>query len=386
VNNTQSTLYVSWSENFANPFTNELWIKSIDETPDAGNRYIAELDGVGRMTVFSDDNESSLLRQSWERHDAERLDTYLVSGVEDPRINLQSILTRALLCDALFPGRFARLIDEELRFGFVMTWLFTWLQLGVDKRSVMTAIKGNDRSRCPGFVIDTFRTLQQEECVTKDYVTMALRESEDDGSDSFVSEAMDTFGKIWHERLSALSHNGCSLFEPACGSANDFRYLHSYGFTKFLKYTGIDIAPKNIGNALGRFPDVDFRVGDLLNNRFDDDSFDYSFVHDLFEHLSIAAMEHALRELLRVTRREVWLHLFNAADVSRHDVRPVATYHCNLLSIREIVRVIAEVPAHAEVVSIAELGRRKFGFSRYYNAGAHTIVAIRDALAAAASE
>lgn len=331
------------------------------------------------MTVLSDDNESSLLRHSWERHDAETLDTYLVSGVEDPRINLQSILTRALLCDALFPGRFARLIDEELRFGFVMTWLLTHLQLGLDKRSMMAAITRNDRGRCPGFVIDTIRMLQQGEGVTKDYVTMALQQAEGVGSASLASEAMDTFRRIWHEQLAALSHKGCSLFEPACGSANDFRYLDSYGFSKFLNYTGIDIAPKNIGNALGRFPDVDFRVDDLLNNSFDDDRFDYSFVHDLFEHLSITAMEHALRELLRVTRREVWIHLFNAADVPCHKVQPVARYHWNLLSVREIVRTIAEATAHAEVVSIAELGRQKFNFSRYYNAGAYTIIAARGA-------
>jgi len=45
VNKSQGTLYVSWAENFANPFTHELWIKSIDETQDAVNRFIAELDG-----------------------------------------------------------------------------------------------------------------------------------------------------------------------------------------------------------------------------------------------------------------------------------------------------------------------------------------------------
>jgi ubiquinone/menaquinone biosynthesis C-methylase UbiE len=338
------------------------------------------------MSVFSDDNESSLLRHLWERQAAETLDTYLVSGVEDPRINLQSILTRALLCDALFPARFTRLIDDELRFGFVMTWLSTHLQLGIEKRSILAAITQNDRSRCPAIVIDTFRMLQQDECLTDDYVTLALQEAEDHGSTSLASEAMDTFRKIWREQLAPLSHGGCSLFEPACGSANDFRYLDSYGFTNFLNYTGIDIAPKNIANALARFPDLDFRVGDLLNNRFDDETFDYSFVHDLLEHLSIKAMEHALRELLRVTRREVWFHLFNAADGSQHEVRPVTAYHWNLLSIREITRVIAEVPAHAEVVSIAELGRRKFGFSRYYNRRAYTIIAVKDAARATPPE
>jgi hypothetical protein len=40
------------------------------------------------------------LRSSWDCYPPQHLDSYLVSGVEDPRINGQSILTRALLADA----------------------------------------------------------------------------------------------------------------------------------------------------------------------------------------------------------------------------------------------------------------------------------------------
>lgn len=68
-----------------------------------------------------EENESDRLRRAWDRVAPETLDTYLVTGVEDPRINAQSMLNRGLLCDAQFPGRFTRLIDEELRFGFVRT-------------------------------------------------------------------------------------------------------------------------------------------------------------------------------------------------------------------------------------------------------------------------
>ncbi|MCX5771088.1 MAG: hypothetical protein NTZ09_12575 [Candidatus Hydrogenedentes bacterium] len=50
--------------------------------------------------------EDERLRWAWDRYPHEYLDSYLVSGVEDPRINFQSILTRALIADTLFPGRF----------------------------------------------------------------------------------------------------------------------------------------------------------------------------------------------------------------------------------------------------------------------------------------
>ena len=47
----------------------------------------------------------------------------LVQGVEDPRINVQSILTRHFLIEQLFGNRFAEVTEAELRFAVVMNWL-----------------------------------------------------------------------------------------------------------------------------------------------------------------------------------------------------------------------------------------------------------------------
>ncbi len=41
-NNTDSNIYVSWSEQFVNPFDETLWIEEIDESADAAAKYIAE--------------------------------------------------------------------------------------------------------------------------------------------------------------------------------------------------------------------------------------------------------------------------------------------------------------------------------------------------------
>ena len=164
---------------------------------------------------------------------------------------------------------------------------------------------------------------------------------------------------------------------PACGSANDFRYLESFGFTRFVRYTGLDLASKNIENTRRRFPQEDFRVGDLLENGFEDNAFDFSFVHDLFEQLSVGAVERALREMLRVTQREVWFHFFNARDLTSHQVRPDGPYHCNGLSVRELGRVIEQSASHVEVIRMADLAKAKFGSGRYYNRAACTIMATK---------
>jgi hypothetical protein len=342
------------------------------------------MNGYGRtkhtrdaMNELFEDKESERLRQSWQRHGAESLDTYLVSGVEDPRVNIQSILNRALLCEALFPGGFLALIDEELRFGFVMTWLLKHLELGIDKRSLTAAIRAGRRDRCPDFVLETFQSLQETTDNLPDYISASLADVDGHNPVTLSSDVLNTFQRIWCRKLARLSCSCCSLFEPACGSANDYRYLDSYGFTAFVRYTGLDIAPKNIDNAHRRFPSADFRIGDLLNSGLEDDAFDLSFVHDLFEHLSIPAMERAIRELLRVTRREVWLHFFNAGDIPSHRVRPVACYHWNALSVRELVRIVEQSATRVEVVSIAGLAKTKFGFGRYYNPGAYTIIATK---------
>ncbi len=39
-NHTDKPAFVSWSESFTNPFNNQLWVAKIDESPQAGDRFI----------------------------------------------------------------------------------------------------------------------------------------------------------------------------------------------------------------------------------------------------------------------------------------------------------------------------------------------------------
>jgi SAM-dependent methyltransferase len=337
-------------------------------------------DRAGSFWVVAMDNriqsqESNRLRQSWDRYNAATLDQYLVSGVEDPRINVQSILTRTLLCDALFPGRHTRLIEEELRFGYVMTWLLMQLERGVNKQRLWDAIRHADCAVCPDFILDTFHRLQQADFPYSDYMTAAL--VNDPESSTLPSNPLDTFQNAWRRELESISHRVYSIFEPGCGSANDFRYVASCGLSRFVRYVGIDIASKNIANASRRFPNVDFRVADLLENRLTSNTFDFSFVHDLFEHLSPGAIQCAIEELLRVTRFEAWLHFFNAANMAEHHIRRIGSYHWNTLSIGKVIGLVERSASRVDVISIAELAQTTFGFSDYYNPNAYTIIATR---------
>ena len=57
------------------------------------------------------------------QHDAGMLRGYLVAGVEDPRLNVQSVLSRHFLTRALTGGRYGGLMEAEYRFAAAMNWL-----------------------------------------------------------------------------------------------------------------------------------------------------------------------------------------------------------------------------------------------------------------------
>jgi SAM-dependent methyltransferase len=312
--------------------------------------------------------ESERLRYSWDKLSAEHLDTYLVAGVEDPRINFQSILTRALIADTLFPGEFTGLIDEEWRFGLCMTWIVRRLQDGFDRQEIFHEIASSD---APDFVCAVYNLLQQDDCPIADYLTEALFVPTTEEGALISHSVLDTFEFIWNRTLEVRPEKKLRILEPACGSANDYRFIESYGLARFLDYTGFDISEKNIENARTRFPGIDFRVGNVLEIPLPDKSIDYLFVHDLFEHLSPAALEQSLREIRRVTRVQAWLSFFNLADIPNHEFRPVEAYYWNTLSQDQIKKTL---DADIETVDVHEIVQQKFGYADYHNPEAKTLI------------
>lgn len=318
--------------------------------------------------------ETERLRWAWDKFPSQRLDTYLVSDVEDPRINAQSILTRALIADTLFPGQFTGLIEAEWRFGLCHTWLTQCLRQGHTRREILQRIEGKDDAACPEFLIHTYEFLQSATCPFPDYITEALLAPDSDDGRLIPDNVLDTFASFWNRTLALYSDATISVVEPACGSANDYRYLVGHGLARFLKYRGFDLSRKNIANAQRRFPDTVFFVGNAIQIPMDDGACDYLFVHDLFEHLSPDAFEIALAEVLRVTRKEAWLSFFNMDAIPDHQFLPVEDYHWNTLSQTRTVETILRHAGDVEVVNIAELLRKKFEYATYYNPHAKTLM------------
>ena len=164
------------------------------------------------------------------------------------------------------------------------------------------------------------------------------------------------------------------MLEPACGSANDYRFIATFGIGRILNYTGFDLCEKNILNARQMFPGVRFEVGNILEINAPDNTFDYCFLHDLFEHLSVEAMEAAITEVCRVTRQEIYIGFFNMYKGNRHIIKAVDNYHWNNLSTVRTKEIFERYASVVQVIHIDSFLVSRFGCSDTHNKGDYMFI------------
>ncbi len=333
------------------------------------------------------EGETEGLIRSWMRHDEAMLRDYLVAEVEDPRINVQSILTRHFLIEALFGQRFAGLRKHELRFAAVMNWL---LELGQkpasreDFPALHHALRqGTDNAEgleIPQYVTRTFAALPAtpDELQVPNYLdTLIEQQSATARQFDPWEECLATFQRIWRQTLPSQPSPRISVLEPACGSANDYRFLDAFGLTRLLDYTGFDLCEKNVRNASAMFPAARFAVGNVFEIDARDLAFDYSFVHDLFEHLSLEGLEVAIAELCRVTHSGICIGFFNMHEGGEHLLRPVGDYHWNLLSFARTSGLFEQGGFAVQTVHIGTFLKWRVACDQTHNKNAYTFLARR---------
>lgn len=292
--------------------------------------------------------EHVLLRRTWGAGSADMLDTYLVSGYQNPRINVQSILVRHTLIGRILGPNAAGLMEDEIRFA-------------VELNEVLRR-----RAAEMGVKMGTYRNPVKHAAVRRVDAGIADREHE--------------VLARWRERLDRLETDPISLIEFACGSANDYRAFAEAGLGPHLEYLGVDLSEKNVANARRRHPEARFEVGDILDLPYDDLAFDYVVASDIFEHLSLEAMERALDEAIRLARDGLILTFFNMSEADDHEVRRRRAYHWNTLSRRRIEDRLREAGFPAlSAIPIARWLERAHGYAHSYNRHAWTILAEREA-------
>ncbi len=188
--------------------------------------------------------ETEGLVKSWNRHDEGRLREYLVADAEDPRLNVQSILTRHFLMERITGERFGALMEQELRFALFLNWLRREGKRGLGVEDWPVILHALERQAdnaeglpIPRFVTETFADLPAQvgsiaiphylrDCLSPDAVAADYRVA--------LDAAAATFEGIWRKALEEEPSGGLTVLEPACGSANDYRFLDSYGLGRLL--------------------------------------------------------------------------------------------------------------------------------------------------------
>jgi SAM-dependent methyltransferase len=368
------------------------------------------------------EQESEKLARSWLRHDPALLRDYLVAGVQDPRLNLQSILSRHFLLRALGAEGWRALMDEEYRFAAAMNGLLklaTQAGDGEELAEVLHALKqGGDNAEgleLPRFIVRTFARLPTTASglTIPNYIESFLAGTQFlDRLAKPDQPSLDTFRNLWRAALAAQfpsqeppasgagvppapgasrprnqgAPDTCpaslaagrrrpiSVLEPACGSANDYRFLAAYGLAPLVDYYGFDLCARNIENARALFPGVRFDTGNVFAIAAADKSFDLCIVHDLFEHLSLAGLETAVKEICRVTRQGICAGFFNMDEIPAHQVRPLRDYHWNTLSMARLKELFANSGFTAQVLHIGTFLRRQTGCDQTQNPNAYTFL------------
>jgi SAM-dependent methyltransferase len=319
--------------------------------------------------------ETEALRKSWMWRRPHVLRDYLVQDVEDPRINVQSILTRHFLIDSICAHRFSHEMEMELRFAVVGNWLLRLLKHGMAWRRFLALRRALLAGRTHSSPLDVPR------CVSEAFLDSNWREhicglldlaEADVAAACLPPQALDSLGGVWRRLLGGLRPTGLSVLEPACGSANDYRFLHRFGIAGLIDYVGFDLCEKNIANAAAMFPQTRFEVGNVLRIDAPTKAFDYCIVHDLFEHLSPAALGAGIAEICRVTRRGICVGFFNMSDASEHVVRKIYDYHRNRLSAALVQAAFRRHGCDVEMIPIHSFLQRRFGFGDTHNRHAYT--------------
>jgi len=329
------------------------------------------------------EQETERLVQSWMRHDQAMLGNYLIADVEDPRINVSSILTRHFLLEQLFGQRFQALKEQELRFAMVLNWLLALRRdapgleaFAAVRHALRTGADNAEGVAIPHWLAGAFGALptRANGMWIPNYLGQWLKRAASDPTSGWADRLLGTFQGLWRRRLRGLRAERLSVLEPACGSANDYRFLDAFGLAPWLDYTGLDLCEKNVQNARRLFPQVRFATGNVFELAAPDRTFDVCFVHDLFEHLSLEGLEVAIAELCRVTRRAICAGFFNMDEIEDHVERPVDDYHWNTLSVARTRDAFAR---HAEAVQVIHIGsflRWRFGCDQTHNPGAYTLI------------
>jgi SAM-dependent methyltransferase len=98
-------------------------------------------------------------------------------------------------------------------------------------------------------------------------------------TESAYARILGAFSTYLHT-IHARTGRRLEAVDLGCGTGAFTQRLQRFD----LSLHGLDISPKSIDRAAKRFPDIDFRVGDIESTPFADESFDVVFLSGVLHH------------------------------------------------------------------------------------------------------
>ncbi|MBI4053300.1 MAG: class I SAM-dependent methyltransferase [Candidatus Diapherotrites archaeon] len=144
---------------------------------------------------------------------------------------------------------------------------------------------------------------------------------------------------------------GRKVLDIGCGPGIFFD-----GFRKNCKtktYIGIDITPKMVKIAKKRFPEADFRKGDITKLDFKDAEYSICIISHVLEHLAPETCKKAIRESVRVAKRKVIIEFF-IPPREKETTRQLDYFYYNQYDGKELKKFIRSLNCKIKITKIID--------------------------------
>ena len=108
------------------------------------------------------------------------------------------------------------------------------------------------------------------------------------------------------------NHQAWSILDVGCGFADFYAYLRLAGY--HINYSGVDISPDMIYSARCLHPEIQLFEGELADQQFDNESFDFVFLSGALNEVvdeTGAYAKSVIRDMYRIARLGVGFNLLN---------------------------------------------------------------------------
>ena len=165
--------------------------------------------------------------------------------------------------------------------------------------------------------------------------------------DDYARNSQDNYNSEMTKFISdlAVSLRVQSVLEVGCNAGNDLKL-----FPDGLAISGIDISQTAIIKAKENLAKFDFKTGNITEMPFADNSIDFVFTRNLFNHLDSDQIKKGVEELFRVSKKYISnIELFSENEEKLGD-DPI-TYGRNMKKhwMDYKVKIISNVDIHEEI-------------------------------------